>query len=218
MNNTPKDDEKKQEAAQKAIRKLSSMKSQLGSSVFTKKTGANDYKKTSYEKVIANAYSAKGPLCRYYLACVDPEWDAEITRKNGKKLNGTHYDRVLKTIAAYMLERSRKSYDDARPRSEPVNYSIIAFWATSGTKLDATAYRDYKVSGRPLFICSNTSSCNQAKIKPDEEWFVHSGWEVIEATFTDEKLDAFLKEHPGAVFFRDNGGAKPLGENQRYER
>ena len=38
------------------------------------------------EKVIANAYSARGPLKRYYLACKTSDWEEGITE--GKRTLG----------------------------------------------------------------------------------------------------------------------------------
>ena len=208
--------EKEKQKAEKVIENLGKRKSQFGRSVFSQSNGTNDYKKLSYEKAIANAYSARGPLKRYYLACTDSQWAQEITRKGGKRLIHDHADRVLKVLAAYMLERSRKTRNDDELRYEPVNYTDIAFWAVSRSKLDGSVLKQYMVSGRPLFDCISASSGNQAKIKPDREWFNSCGWTLIDATYDDKALEEFLSEHPDAVYFRDNGGAVPLSINQRY--
>ena len=211
-------EEADREKAETAIKNLGNRKSQFGRSVFSQFKGTNDYKRLSYEKAIANAYSARGPLKRYYLACTDAEWMKKLTRKRGKKLIHNHADRVLKLLAAYMLERSRKKRRDEELRFEPVNYSDVAFWAVSKTKIDASLLKQYCVNGRPLFECKSASSGNQAKIKPDWDWFNSCGWTLIEATDDDHALDDFLEKHPDAVYFRDNGGAVPLSMNQRYTR
>lgn len=210
--------ESDRDKAEMAINKLAGKKSQFGRSVFGTRSGANDYKKCTYEKAVANAYSARGPLKRYYLACTDPDWKTGLSKGNGKKLMNDHPDRVLKILASYMIERSRKVRHDDEPRYEPVNYSDIAMWAAGSSKLDGSVVSKYKVGDRPLFSCKAASSGNQAKLKPDEEWFTRCGWTLIEATEEDAALDEFLDANPGAVFFRDNGGNVRLSMNERYER
>lgn len=210
----------KPENIEKSIKQLQNKKSQFGRKVFSKSFGSNDYKRISYEKVIANAFSARGPLKRYYLVCTDPEWDRYLHRKSGKKISKhpNDHDKILKTMGAYMIERSRKYRQDNKSRFEPVNYTDIAFWTEAQKKIDKSFYENYLVEDRPLFKCIIGASGNQSKIKPDEEWYEQSGWSLIDATIDDSDLDRFLRENPEAVFYSDNGSGTPLSKCRRYIR
>ena len=198
------------EIIEKAINTLNARRERFGYSSYDSKMKINDYKAIKYDKIIANALSAGGPLKRYYLVCEDPHWDAKIyaitKKKQGKPKDGQK-DRILKTIAAYLLERNRKArpIDDGALRYEPVNKTNLSFWAKNNSDIENKDLTLFAVSGRPLFFSETGPSGNVGKIKPDSEWFAACGWQLIDGTEDDTALDAYLGSHPDAVCFSDRG-------------
>lgn len=210
------DNEETMEKIEEAIKALEDKKKGFSISSLNKGTKDNDFKTIYYDKILANAAVSKGPLKRYYLACRDPEWDTQLRGKDGKLLSERLKDRVLKTIAAYMLERNAKPRKDEAPRYERLNLKDIAFWTVMDTRLDRGHYCDFTISGRPVFVFKTGMSGNLTKAKIDPEWFSACGWELIDATENDSELDAFLDSNPEGIFFSDWGGCKPLELNLRY--
>ncbi|MBE6042557.1 MAG: hypothetical protein E7220_08585 [Clostridiales bacterium] len=177
---------------------------------------------------MANAMSARGPLKKYYLVCRVPDWKIGVNKLKGTnplgKLDKGDEDRILKLLAAYLIERNRKLKSNDDYIFEPINFSDIGFWQFAQGKTDSSKYRPYTYQRydnnerRPLFKFDSSQSNNQAKAKPDEEWFEICGWELIEATENDYKLNEYLKDYPGAVFYSDPGASQYLRKNVRYER
>lgn len=201
-----------------AIESLHSKEKHYDTSSLNKLPTTNDFKLIRYDKVIANALTARGPLKRYYLVCRDPDWDAKIHIGDKWDLPPKQEDRILKTVAAYLLERSRKQRREDVPRYEPTNLKDIAYWALADARLDRTHYDKDMVEDRKLFLFEKGGSGNQAKIKPDPEWFAACGWQLIEATDDDEALDAYLDNYPDAIFYSDRGSNHSLARSMRYHR
>ena len=212
------ENEQAMEQVEKGIIVLENKKPGFSISSLNKQPKENDFKAIRYDKIIANAAVSRGPLKQYYLACADPEWDLNIHGKGNRKLTDGQHDRVLKTVAAYMLERSVKQRRDEAPRFELINYMDITFWTIGSRRLNRGEYNGFAVADRPLFSFQKGMSGNAAKIKPDPEWFKACSWELIDATEDDSALDAFLENNPEGIFYSDNGGGKPLELNTRYER
>ena len=212
------EDEQAMERVENGLRALENKKPGFSVSSLNKQAKENDFKAIRYDKIIANAAVSRGPLKRYYLACADPEWDINIHGKDDKNLTDGQHDRILKTIAAYMLERSLKQRHDDAPRFELINYMDITFWAVGNRKLYRGDYSSFAIADRPLFSFQKGMSGNAAKVKPDYDWFKSCGWKLIDATENDSALDDFLDNNPEAIFFSDSGGSKPLDLNVRYIR
>ncbi|MBR0457314.1 MAG: hypothetical protein IJJ01_11680 [Firmicutes bacterium] len=214
-----KDNEDEMENVEQAIIALKNKKMSYSVSSLNKQAKDNDFKTIRYDKIIANAAVSRGPLKKYYLACNDAEWERHFRRAKNMKPTKLQHDRALKTMAAYMLERSQKMRKDPAPRFELINYLDITHWAEGGnTVMDKGKYKDLVVSDRPLFVFQSGVSGNTAKIKPDPEWFKACDWQLIDATIDDSALDEFLDNNPDGIFYSDDGGGKPLAVNVRYIR
>lgn len=213
---------------EKLMKELDRRRKQFGTHSLASAPYVSDFKLIRYDKVLANAVVAYGPLKKNYLVAAFPEWrtgtnkivngnpDAHIKLKDD--------DKILKLVAAYLLERNRKQKSNADYVPEAVNYSDISYWAEGRTKLDSSKYKMFTYEDsqthkrRPLFEFYFTKTGNTTKVMPDREWFEYCGWDIIEATDNDEKLDEYLNEHPNAIFFSDSGACKKLQENIRYTR
>ena len=151
------------------------------------------------------------------MVCDDPYWLDGVIIDDGKPIRIKHSDRILKTVAAYLLERERKGRSEMRLTYEPVNFSDITMWAFARTRLSSNYY-NYIIDERPLFEFKSCITGNLKKIKPDEEWFERCGWKLIDATESDDALDKYLESNPYAVFFADTGGASFIHPDLRYKR
>lgn len=217
-NSVSSDSEEAMDNVETAIEELQAKRKQFEFSSLNKRPLTSDYKTIRYDKIIANAVSAYGPLKMRYLVCLEPEWDRDVHRNQDAKLTSAQEDRVLKTIAAYLLESGRKLRHDDAPRFERTNLKDVAYWATGDTRLDRTHYKPLGIGDRPLFIFEKGVSGNVSKIKPDPEWFGRCGWQLVECTDNDDALDRLLDNYPDAVFFSDAGSCVPLNANERYSR
>ena len=207
---------------------IKSKKQQLETKSLASDRNTSDYKLIRFDKILSNAQVARGPLKKYYLAYVSENWKAGTNKVTASTpdshIKSKDDDKVLKLLAAYLLERRRKLKSNNDYVFEPVNFSDIAFWAAGASKLDRTVFKVFTYEDsrthlrRPLFEFRSAKSGNLVKTKPDEEWMGFCGWEIIEATDNDYKLDKYLAEHPGAVFFSDPGASQLLRKNERYVR
>ena len=181
------------------------------------KSFGNDYKRIRYDKIIANALVSRGALKRYYLISDDQNWGYGVSGIKGNKLD--YPDRVLKTMAAYLLERQRKGKANGALSFEPVNLKDLTNWASADTRLESKYYDMFSIDGRPLFAFQDLSTNNIKKIKPDKEWFDRCGWKLIDATENDVLLDRYLETYnPFATYYRDDGGGTYIMADARYER
>lgn len=216
------DTEKKMSEVERGIKKIAEKKEQYEASSLNKSASNNNYKTIYYDKIISNAISSYGPLRRYYLACNTENWDKDI-RVKGKTSKGgmcsdSQKEKIIKLIAAYMIEKSRKPRHDDRLRFEPVGLKDIAYWAKGKSPLNSSNYKVYEVDGRQLFQFQSGKSGNVTKVKPDSDWFEACRWQLIEATDNDENLASYLDNNPDAVFYSDAGANKDLQLNTRYKR
>lgn len=218
-------DNEKKERINSFLDSLQIKKKYLKTKSMNKKTNTNDFKQIRYDKIMANAQVARGPLKRYYLVCADPDWKRGIykeTEKNPSASIDKHEGKILKLVAAYLIEKNRKKKSNNDYVHEYVNYKELSYWAD--TKLDGTKYKEFSYEDsqthvrRPLFSSYSALSGNLSKIRPDEEWLEYCGWEIIEATESDDKLDEYLSNNPNAIFFSDYGVGKTLSKNVRYKR
>ena len=188
----------------------------------------SDFKLIRYDKVLANAQVARGPLWRCYLVHAVPDWKAGTGKIVGSgniaKVKDKDEDKILKLTAAYLIERNRKvkGNDDYVP--EAVSFTDVAMWAAAKTRLDSTKFKMFTYEDsqthnlRPLFTFRPALSGNLTKVMPDSEWLEYCGWDIIEATENDDKLDEYLDAYPNAVFYSDPGSCRELLVNERYPR
>jgi len=188
-----------------------------------KKEDTNDFKKTTYEKIIADAIAA-GPLKRYYLVCEHEDLsEIKYIQDSGKETtpfsktqmkrtdsNKKKHDFVLKEIAAFMLEQEFRRAEDLYDSIVAVNNTDMANWMVS-TPETAKVNRRYQIAGRPLFL-NDMIANNVTRLGIDKQWMESCGWRVIE----EGNLDAYLEEHPEAVFYSDAGCGQYLQKNIRY--
>lgn len=188
----------------------------------------SDFKLIRYDKIIANAKVARGPLKMYYLACADSEWTRGTYKTVRNNPNGAlkhkDEDKVLKLVASYLLERGRKLKCNSDYVFEAFNFTDYGFWAVGGSRYDRTKFEIFTYEDsqshnkRPLFEFRSSKSGNLSKVRPNVEWMGYCGWEIIDATENDDKLDELLSTHPNAVFFSDKGACSPLQKGVRYTR
>ena len=154
-----------------------------------KKKENNDLKALTYEKIIANAF-IKGPLKRYYLCCDDCNLIDQFNIKDR--------DTVLKTIAAYLLNKN-----NTLPEQEWTyfNKTDVVNWLkdiskTDDFKLDASIFQTQKLAGNTL------------KLRVKEDFVKH--FKIVE----ENELKEGDQKH--GVFFRDDGSHSYLVENTIY--
>lgn len=185
----------------------------------------NDFKRVTYEKIIADAICA-GPLKRRYLVCRKEDLSAigyESSKgirypfTKGKKKNGESRwseptkkkaDLIRKIVSAYLLEQNSRNVDGLIEGSAPVNLTDIANWLTGSNGIDSL--KRYTVEGRPLIATEPID--NVAVVKIDSQWMKDCDWKVIE----EDQLDEFLTACPEGTFYSDHGSGEYLKKNVRY--
>ncbi len=213
-----------------ALEKLKSRKKPYACPVFILSDAENDYRAPKYDKIIANALIAYGPLREYCLVCEDSSWYENIKKNNNKKINEDKKnrdgdkDKILKITAAYLLERRRKKREYTSVSYEPTNFKVLSFWI--GRVMDGDKIKKFTYNGEPLFETrkvgekhvakdndsdeakdrGNKGPGNTTKIKPNVEWFTKCGWDIIDITDSKKPLTDYLANHPGAIYYTDNGG------------
>ena len=176
------------------------------------------YKQLCYEKVIANAI-ARGPLKEYCLVCTNGSWNEGIKKQRGKNPEGkpmrSDEDRILKLLAAYMLERERKYIQREEVGFEPVNFVDISFWAEKNSYWGKKNYEVFSYNGEALFAFEKTPTGNLTKAKPCRRWYEKCDWRLLDITNDEKAMDKYSKEHPSAIFFLDDGENAPLRIRER---
>lgn len=205
---------------EKALTKLEKRRDQFTYGALTYANANNNFKLLSYEKVIANALIARGPLKKYYLVCNDADWFSKVCKKKrGEEYAnpmGKDEDKVAKLIAAYLLETNRKKKRTVSAGFEPVSLNDVSAWIGMKTKLTNTNFAVFSYQKQALFEFEMGRSGNMIKVRPNADWFEHCGWALIDATEGDAALDEWLADHPGAVFYSDHGMAARLERGVRY--
>lgn len=175
-------------------------------------SGSNDFKKITYEKILANAF-AQGPLQRRYLIAAKDPFAADIVRKytkgskkDGKPLLDKEKDLLLKTTAVYLMERNGQEY-------AVVNSTDIANWLLlKDYKFEEADLQKYRLtdSGEQL-IESRLAAGNVKKLR------LQPNWTSLFTIVAEEDLSAAEKR--GGIFFRDLGTGKTLwdGKSMIYE-
>ena len=188
-----------------------------------KRPDKNDFKKITYEGIVADAIAA-GPLKRYYLVC-DYTGLSEISYKTkktirfpftkSKKENGewseptkNKADLIMKTIAAFLLEQEGRAAESPYEGFAPVNLTDIANWLAGSSGTDTL--KAFEIESRPLFVFDAID--NVTTISIDTEWMQTCGWEII----PEEDLVVYLANHPDAEFYSDHGAGQHLRKNVRY--
>lgn len=214
----------------RVLRALNLLSGKYGAKGFNKnifstdlnRTEKNDYKKIMYDKIIADAIAA-GPLKRYYLVCENDDLSgirhttkklkSFLFRNNGvmeKWSNPTKVkaDLIKKTVAAFLLEQKLRHADNQYEGTAPVNLTDISNWLAGSTGTDNLLAFD--IEDRPLFIFDTTD--NVAAIGIDNQWMEMCGWKVL----PEDELDAYISEHPRAVYYSDPGAGQYLQKQVRY--
>lgn len=201
-------------------------------------SGKNDYKVLFTEKVLANA-AVRGPLRRRYLICLDPDLDSVVIKehpkrrpKEGLTKREEYDDLYLRFISAWLLSQIRTKSDKMSDnptkyrtnvnRSVPINMTEISGWALGDTKLAKDKIPDCfrgiilesvnKQQSKMYFYLSN----NGENSKDSERWFESCGWNIIDATEGNKRLENFIKRHPEYCFWKDMGSGVPLVKNEKY--
>ena len=180
------------------------------------KSAKNDYKRITYDKIIADAINA-GPLDNFCLVC-DHDHFGEISYKETKPFKGktsfskspNKADLLMKIVAAYLLgqrlqERSGESTDYI-----PINITDVYNWCVSDSAINLSEYR---YNEEPLFEEENIND-NQKLIKVNSKWMKACGWKLVR----EEELDSYLSNHFDSLSFRDEGAGKRLVLNKRRLR
>lgn len=178
------------------------------------KSDKNDYKKITYDKIIAEAVK-EGRLEKHYLVCASDNLDEvcykdkyPFKKKKNSKTSKKKADLLRKVVAAFLLEKKRHTDSSEAERFIPVNFSDIRNWLVSDIdiKLEAYSYKE-----KPLFD-QEVINMNQKQIRINKEWMDCCGWKIVH----EAELESYLKEHPGATFFSDWGAGQMLKANCRY--
>lgn len=103
----------------------------------------NDYKKITYDSIIANAING-GPLSNLVLVC-DSDLFALIHKKKGRLLDADK-DRIPKMLVAFLLNRTNSNQESA-----VINKSDIANWCEGNPKMDKADYEKYLFADEQLF-------------------------------------------------------------------
>lgn len=122
----------------------------------------NDYKKITYDSIIANAING-GPLSNYVLVC-DSDLFAPIHKKKGRLLEADK-DRIQKMLIAFLLNRT-----NANQVSAVINKSDIANWCEGDPKMDKADYEKYLFYEEQLFNIHLVGS-NVAKLTIPKAYF-----------------------------------------------
>lgn len=182
------------------------------------------------DKAVANGMCRKR-LKRFYLVCRDPRFeevslgaDMKKSLADDRKPALKRRDMLLRLIAAYLVENyySAPSVSDPDP-DRFVYFSLPALsnWCRYQDGYQHRAFDHFYYNGRRLiekFGEDRYKHNNRTKIRFNKEWFDKCGWRLIEAADNDDELDEYLKEHPGACFYRDDGAGEGLVRGLRYER
>ena len=155
----------------------------------------NDYKKITYDGIIANAING-GPLSNLVLVC-DGDLFAPIRKKKGRLLDADK-DRIQKMLVAFLLNRT-----NANQVSAVINKSDIANWCEGDPKMDKADYEKYLFSGEQLFSVHLVGS-NVAKLTIPKEYI-----EIINPRicFKEDLATIDLTAHPS---YEDYGSGKKL--------
>ena len=199
------------------IKDISGKKTQFSQKLFTVKTqkpspgtrkngSGNNYKKITYERVIADALLL-GPLSRYYLICeTDELFQRWTVQKNGKtvrpeKPNGIKDVNLLLLLTAACL----LGFPTSGRRFVPFNKVDVNNWHNKGKKEDiANAMKTFRFSEhgaapfRPIFE-KQLIGGNTAKVRLDDLWAQQ--FMIVE----ESRLRAALQEKPGRIFYSDLG-------------
>ena len=206
--------------ARRTLEKLENKRVPFTYSAFTQANENNNFKLLNYEKVIANALIAGGPLKRYYLVCEDSDWFSKICKQRGTNRYARPMpkdeDKVLKLLSAYLLEVNRKKKRAASFGFEPINLNAVAAWLGANTKFTNTKYTVFNYAKQDIFEFELGKSGNAIKVRPDADWMSSCNWQLIDGTDGDDALDDYLVAHPGAIFYSDSGTPAPLSKNVRY--
>lgn len=155
----------------------------------------NDYKKITYDSIIANAIN-EGPLSNQVLVC-DSDLFAPIRKKKGRLLDADK-DRIQKMLVAFLLNRTNENQVSA-----VINKSDIANWCEGDPKMDKADYEKYLFSEEQLFSIHLVGS-NVAKLTIPKGYL-----EIINPRicFKGDLFTIDLNTHPS---YEDYGSGKRL--------
>ena len=187
------------------------------------RTEKNDFKKISYDRIIADAIAA-GPLRRFYLVCENADFSGisvktekrtsypftkkkECSEWSGKTMQKA--DLIMKTVAAFLLEQEARNSDNPYGSIAPVNLTDISNWMTGKTGTDTL--KSFEIKPKPL-VTFDKSIKNVTAIGLNAEWMQHCGWKIV----PEESLDDYLVDHPDATFYSDFGAGNCLRKGIRY--
>lgn len=185
----------------------------------------NNYKKITYDRIIANALNI-GRLEQYYLVCkIDPFKEKLISKVTGKRttktLNDTDKDILLKITASYLLRRKRTT-------QHFLEFNIVDLenWLPLlDPKLDNKKLGKYKFgeSLETLFLfdivgpsIDKGNNENQKKVGNVTKISIHPEWIRLFKVVAAQNLDNI--ENTGSIFYSDLGSAHYLvdGRGKRY--
>ena len=191
----------------------------------------SDEKEITIDRVVANAICRK-KLRKFYLCCEGACFENVKILKDEKvnlgiidimpvphELNEKQKDTLLRLVAVYLLENFYIDGCEIKETVRLVPFNKMAFsnWYMGAKYFDWTDAR-YVCDEEYLIKRHKRNRSNSGnKIGFNEAWFKKYGWTLIDATDGDEELDEYLKGHPNAHFYRDDGASKALVEGARYE-
>lgn len=189
----------------------------------------NDYKKITYDKIIADAITV-GPLVHYYLVCKEADFSNlffktdkstkyPFKKKVWSEPTKSKEDVILKTVAAFLLEQNSRRIKDEEVIYKgfaPVNLTDISNWLKGNTgveKLKQFGIEEQKESGietRPLFKLEAID--NVATISIDSAWMKKCGWKII----SEDKMEEHFLNNSDDIVYVDRGAGQYL-EKMSYK-
>lgn len=150
----------------------------------------NDYKKITYDSIIANAI-AQGPLENRVMVCRGDLF--RPIRKARGNLLASDRDRIQKLLAAFLLGRTNPDQEFAA-----INKTDIANWCEGDPKLDGDDYEKYLYGNEPLFVMKTLGS-SVVKLRVAGGYLAESGL----ALYTERELADL--DLTGCTVFEDKG-------------
>ena len=158
----------------------------------------NDFKKITYESIIANAID-KGPLTTKFLAFKIDPFSHELVKKARGKISPADTDRIQKMLAAFLLGRTNDQQEFA-----VINKADISNWCEDDPKMDKGDYEKYLFDRKPLFTVKLIGN-NVNKLAVPKAFL-----DLVNPTLCNSEDEVKKMLNEGYTVYKDNGAGKKL--------
>ena len=172
----------------------------------------------TYEDIVYCANYA-GCLKRYYLVCKDGLSEnikrLHISNRGEEHImpvKGSFADLLLKALAVFLLagegEMTKREF-------RLINKTDLENWIIN-KQLNNSYISEFMYHDQQVFVCQKIDA-NQTELKVLPEFLKAYDLQLIEEEGHGEAIDSFMAEHPGYVFYRDEGACRYLSKNLKYD-